>query len=150
MKDRFSVQEWELLKYLPYQIFLLVAAADGHIDDRELEKFNVQMSELKQLKSELHRDLLTDFVQEGGNKDVRELLDWENAINETDIIKPLLKDKLSETEYQEFVTSIFLNALEVAQASGDGPIPHNAVSEKEAEVLTGFASLYEVDVSFLV
>lgn len=150
MKERFSAQEWELLKYMPYQIFLLVAAADGHIDDKELAKFNAQLSELEMLNSKLHRDLLTDFVQEGGDKDVRELLDWEKAVNETDIIKPLLKDKLSETEYQDFITSIFLNALEVAQASGDGLIPHNAVSEKEAEVLTGFAGLYEVDVSFLV
>ncbi len=32
MKEKFTQEEWQLLKLLPFQVFVLVAGADGRID----------------------------------------------------------------------------------------------------------------------
>ena len=45
MKDRFSAEEWNQLKVLPFQVFILTAGADGRIDKKELEAVKQQFSE---------------------------------------------------------------------------------------------------------
>ena len=150
MRSLFSDDEWQLLKFLPFQAFFLVSGADGKIDAKEVHIITDQIERAALVLDPLHRDLLVDLARE----DHSQYLDAaspEKLAETTDLIKPLLRIRLSDEEYKGFLRSLFIGALQVAKASGGGVLRvQNSVSTEEAEALAVLAMLYEVDVEFLM
>jgi hypothetical protein len=150
MKGLFSDDEWEQLKFLPFQAFFLVSTADGKVDAKEARTLTDQVERSALLLDPLHRELLVDVARE----DHRRYLDGaspERLAHTRDVVKPLLRSRLSDEQYTGFVRSLFIASLEVAKASGGGFLRlQNKVSEAEAEALATLAMLYDVDVESLM
>lgn len=45
MKEKFTQKEWQLLKLLPFQVFVLVAGADGRIDKNEVAQLRKDLQD---------------------------------------------------------------------------------------------------------
>lgn len=147
MKERFTNEEWELLKFLPFQIFTLVAAADGNVDNKEIGTFLKQLESAATLKDELHRQLLVDLVREDHQRFLEGSLDMEKTMKSAEVIKPILVDKLSSEEYQRFIGSLFVGGLHIANASGGFLGMGSKVSKEEKAALAVFGAIYEFDPS---
>lgn len=145
MKDRFSDEEWHLLKFLPFQAFMLVAAADGVVDESEMGILSAQLREAATLIDPLHRALFVDLVQE----DLQEYVQGstpDRFAESLDPMKALLRDRLSEEEYQSFVASLFASGLEVARASGGRFLGvGDKVSREEMDMLATFAAAFGLE-----
>jgi hypothetical protein len=149
MKERFTAEEWERLKPLPLQLFVLVAGVDGNVDDAELATFSEQVGKAALLKNALHRELLIALLDDGPSNYWDQALDAKKTMSASSAIKPILKSKLTASEYQDFLKSLFIGVLQIANASGnDGPDAGN-VSEDEAKALQVIAYMYDLDLSFL-
>jgi hypothetical protein len=149
MQDRFTGDEWELLKHLPFQIFALVAKADGEIDENELMAFSAQFASAPLVKDPLHRELLMSIDKDpNAQRFVESSLDRAATFEAAQLVKPLLKTKLGEANYQRFMCSIFLRAIEIAAASGESGeiMSHENVSESERFALQIIRDVYDINV----
>ena len=62
MKEKFTQEEWELLKLLPFQIFVMVAGADQNIDEKEITQLHEDLKSAPFYKDPLHRELFVDIL----------------------------------------------------------------------------------------
>ena len=46
MKEKFSPEDWEELKVLPFIVFNMVAAADGEIDQKEVAQVAEELTKI--------------------------------------------------------------------------------------------------------
>ncbi len=149
-RDLFSDEEWGLLKHLPFQAFLTVASADGEVDVKEVRTLATQMERASLLIDPLHRELMQELAGENHAKYLSRVSTAE-LVRTSEIVRPLLRSRLSEEQYRGFIRSLFVASLKVAKASGGGFLGlRNRVSRGEAAVLATFANLYEVEVEFLM
>ena len=88
MKSRFSDQEWELLKFLPFQAFTLVAGADGNIDKKEVKTFVGQFTEAAILRNPLHRSIMVELASSDITKYMKGATDIKISIEMAELIKP--------------------------------------------------------------
>jgi len=142
MKEKFSTEEWEDLKILPFAVFVVVAGADGKVDQKEVAEFATQVAQGAALKDPLHRELVVDIAGSTGD-----LLAKATARGRSDFVdstKAVLKSKLTEDEYQRFIGSLFISGLRVAKASG--PWFGDKVSNEEKKMLAGFGASWGLDV----
>ena len=145
MKERFSSEEWESLKILPVAVFVMVAGADGNVDQKEILEFATQIGKGGMLKDELHRELIVDIsgnlkevLQKVGNPQAAK-----NLVEET---KGILKAKLSADEYQRFIGSLIISGVRVANASGGGFLGMgDKISKEEKTVLAAIAIAWDLD-----
>jgi hypothetical protein len=155
MQERFTGDEWELLKHLPFQVFALVANADGQIDDNELKAFAGQLAGASLVEDPLHREVLAAINQDQNTgRFVKSSLDRAATFESARLVKPLLQSKLGEAQYQKFMCSVFLNALEIAAASGGsgsaaGTMSASNVSDSERFALQIIRDIYDIDVRSL-
>jgi hypothetical protein len=150
MKERFTQEEWQLLKILPFQVFVLVAGADGRIDKEEVAQLQKDLRDAPFYKDVLHRELFVDILSSDINALIKEAADATKLAERAGKMKAILKQKLTPEEYQRFVGSMFINGLKVARASGGGILGlGDKVSEEEKRALTMFATLFELDVGNL-
>ena len=145
MKERFTTEEWQSLKTLPFVVCVLTAAADGVIDQKEAEEIVRQLREGAALKDELHRELIVDITSSAGGD--QKPMNRQGAENTVQKIKGVLKDKLSDDEYQRFVGSLILSGLKVANSSGGFLGMGNKVSKEEQAILGAIAALFDLDPS---
>lgn len=143
METAFSERQWELMKLLPFQFFAIVAGADGEIDTKEILAFQSQFSSADKLENALHKDLLVDAQ----NEDISRYIS--NSVNATRFaynarsIVPMLKGKLDEEAYEDFIVSLFKNAVDIARASGGG-LFKSAISKEESKALSTIADMFDI------
>jgi hypothetical protein len=146
MKEKFTSQEWEQLKLLPFQVFVMVAGADSKIDEKEIEQLQADLRTAPFYKDPLHRDLFVDILTSDIMALIKKAMDVSGFVERATQIKGILKAKLSTDEYQRFVASMFVNGIKVANASGGGFLGRGSkISPEEQRALLVFASLYELD-----
>ncbi len=143
MKERFESAEWELLKVLPFHLFRAVAIADGEIQKEELKEFLERlMRGAAGYKDPLHRELARSIV----DGDVAELLKGMGGGGfDPERTKQILKEKLTSDEYQRFIGSLFIDAVNIAAASKTGWLRKKAISDEEQQRLTAIGLYWEVD-----
>jgi hypothetical protein len=150
MKEKFSEVEWQLLKLLPFQVFILVAGADGKIDQDEIAQLQKDLRDAPFYKDPLHRELFIDILTSDINALIQEAADVSKLTERASQMRTILKQRLTPEEYQRFLGSMFINGLRVARASGGGPLGlGDKVSEEEKRALTAFAAIFELDLSSL-
>lgn len=145
MKDRFSAEEWELLCYLPFQVFVMVSAADGKIDNKEWDAFDEGFRSAAMLKNELHRELLIGLLQSDMKKYIEGSVNFQKNLHSAELLRPILREKLNPQEYQDFLISVFYDGVRVARASGGGFMSSSPISREEAQALATIAGIYEID-----
>lgn len=140
----FSERQWELLKHLPFQIFAIVAGADGSIDDKEIRKFEKQFDNAEDLENDLHREVLLSTHAEDMDTYVSTSASAiRNAYNAKSIV-PMLKQKLDQEDYEAFISSLYASAVEIARASGGG-LFRSSISKAEAKALAVVAEMFQLD-----
>jgi len=150
MREKFTQEEWELLKILPFQVFVLVAGADQKVDDAEVAQLQKDLQEAAFYKDPLHRELFVDILSSDINALIKEAMDLSKFVERANQMKATLKEKLTPEEYQRFVGSMFVNGLRVARASGGGFLGRgDKVSEEEKRALFLFAAMFDLNVEDL-
>ncbi|MBC7265112.1 MAG: hypothetical protein H5T64_12265 [Chloroflexi bacterium] len=146
MKEKFSTEEWELLKLLPFQVFALVAGADKKVDQQEIAQLQKDLQDAPFYKDPLHKELAVDILTSDVSALISKATDASKFVDRANQIKGILKVKLTTEEYQRFVASMFINGLRIARASGGGVLGMGEkVSEEEKVALVMFATLFELD-----
>jgi hypothetical protein len=150
IKEKFTKDEWDLLKVLPFQVFLMVAASDADVDKKELEEFDKDLRGAPFYKDALHRELLLDVLTSDINALLQQAMDTNKFADRIRRMKSILQSRLSGEEYQRFVGSVFIDGIKIARASGGRPTGEGAnVSEDEKRALVALAALFDVDMSSL-
>jgi hypothetical protein len=150
MKEKFTSDEWELLKLLPFMVFVLVAAADNKIDEKEKAKLAEDLQKAPFYKDPLHRELGIAILSSDFGQLIRKSMDLSKFKERTDKMKDVLRQKLTHDEYHRFVGSMFINGLGIARASGGGALGlGDKVSDEERRALIAFAAMFEFDVTSL-
>jgi len=146
MKEKFTQEEWQLLKLLPFQVFVLVAGADGRIDKEEVAQLQKDLRDAPFYKDLLHRELFIDILSSDINALITEAADVTKLAARASQMKAILQQKLTPEEYQRFVGSMFINGVKVARASGGGVLGlGDKVSEEEKRALALFAAMFDLD-----
>jgi len=150
MKEKFTPEEWEFLKLLPFQVFVLVAGADQKVDEAEVAQLQKDLQDAAFYKDPLHRELFVDILTSDINALIKEAMDLSKFVERANQMKATLKEKLTPEEYQRFVGSMFVNGLRVARASGGGFLGRgDKVSEEEKRALFLFAATFDLDLESL-
>lgn len=150
MKEKFTHEEWQLLKILPFQVFIMVAGADGRIDKDEIAQLQKDLRDAPFYKDELHKELLIDILSSDINALIKEAGAATKVVERTNQMRTILKQKLTPDEYQRFLGSMFLNGLKVARASGGGALGlGDKVSKEEKGALITLATIFELDLGSL-
>lgn len=146
MKEKFTQEEWQLLKLLPFQVFVLVAGADGRVDKEEVAQLQKDLRDAPFYKDPLHRELFVDILSSDINSLIREAADATKLPARASQMKTILQQKLTPEEYQRFIGSMFINGVKVARASGGGILGlGDKVSEEEKRALALFAAMFDLD-----
>lgn len=146
MKERFTGDEWELLKVLPFQVFGLVAGSDGVIDRKERKALERQLRSAEVVANPLHRSLLHDILLEDIR--VHPSASPSRMPGVAKSVKAVLRSHLDEEEYRDFIDSLFLSGLDVAHSSRGLRLGFGSqVSATENAALAAFAVQYELDSS---
>jgi len=146
MREKFTQEEWELLKLLPFQVFVLVAGADQKVDEAEAAQLQKDLQGAAFYKDPLHRELFVDILSSDLNALIKEAMDLSKFVERANQMKATLKEKLTPDEYQRFVGSMFINGLKVARASGGGLLGlGDKVSAEEKRALFLFAATFDLD-----
>ena len=150
MKEKFTHEEWQLLKILPFQVFIMVAGADGRIDKDEIAQLQKDLRDAPFYKDELHKELLIDILSSDINALIKEAGAATKVAERTSQMRTILQQKLTPDEYQRFLGSMFLNGLRVARASGGGALGlGDKVSKEEKGALVTLATIFELDLGSL-
>jgi len=150
MREKFTREEWELLKLLPFQVFALVAGADQKVDEAEVAQLLKDLQEAPFYKDPLHRELFVEILSSDISALIKEAMDFSKYLERANQMKAILKEKLTPDEYQRFVGSMFVNGLRVARASGGSFLGRgDKVSEEEKRALLLFAAMFDLDLESL-
>ena len=136
-RDRFSPDEWSLVMSVPFLFFGMTASADGSIDQAESAELQRRMQGgAIGYKDPLHREVAAQFFSTPVT--LEELLKKANQAG-PEKVRDTLRKRLSEDEYQGYLSSVFIDAMGVAHASG-------GVSDTETTALAALATFFGIDV----
>ena len=115
-----SQEQWSLLTMSPMTVFLLVAAADGEIDDKELETFQKAVLEKvvfgdNKLLSLIGAECIADMAALYSAAAEMELT---NHINLLLTLRDIVDEHLPEADAQALLTALYNLGHSVASASG--------------------------------
>lgn len=148
MKEKFTTEEWGLLKLLPFHVFLLVAGADKNVDKEEIAQFDEEIKGAPFYKDPLHREIALDILTSDVGTLLQQAMDVSRFTERMARMKMVLQTKLTHDEYQRFVGSLFINGLKIARASGGSPLGMgDKVSQEEKVALAALATMFELDVN---
>ena len=146
MKEKFSPEDWEELKVLPFIVFNMVAAADGEIDKKEVAQVSAELMSAPTFKDPLHRELMLDVTQSNLQEILKKSFDVGMTEQRLSNAKSFLKQALSDEEYSRFLGSLIISGGNIARASGGGFLGlGDKVSDEEKKVLIFLTSLFEID-----
>jgi hypothetical protein len=150
MKEKFTPEEWSLLKILPFQVFVLVAGSDKKIDKKEIEQLQKDLKSAPFYKDPLHRELAVDILTSDIEALIKQAMDVSQFASRTSRVKTFLREKLTASEYQRFVGSLFVDGLKIARASGGGAFGlGDKVSDDEKLALAALATVFDLELSTL-
>ena len=148
MREKFTEEEWGLLKILPFHLFVMVAGADQDVDKAEIEALQNELRDAPVFKDPLHRALFLDIVMSDPMPYIKEAMNLGKLVERSMKVKGFLRKKLTEDEYQRFVGSMFIFGLNIARASGGGLFGRgNKISDEERMALAAFGSMFDLDVT---
>ncbi|BCS97046.1 hypothetical protein DSLASN_26780 [Desulfoluna limicola] len=140
-REIFSDSQWTNLAYAPFIVFLIVSAADGTIDKKEIKAFG------KVLGNQSHPltlELLAS-MPDAPHAIIQELLKNPLAMAERlESIVTDIDDKLPRTDALLFKVALFNIGQEVAEASGGFFGFGKKISKKEKAALTTVALMLNV------
>lgn len=152
MRERFSDEEWALVRHVPVDAFLMVAMVDGRLEEEETDSFADELTHAEAMVDPLHREVAEDLDMARGGKLGEELAfqaaeDAAQMKSRIDGTRAMLREKLTADEYNSFVASSMITGMKVARAAGGGRIFHRKekVSDREKTALAAFAAAYELD-----
>lgn len=153
MRERFTDEEWKLVRHIPFDAFIFAALADKKVEEAEVAAFTETLEKAAALKDPLHREIALDWVASGleaiGQELQFEMSESNDAMHvRFDRTKPVLKDKLTHDEYQSFVLSVTINGMAVAAASAGKKgflRKKERISTEEAAALAAFATAFDVE-----
>ena len=146
MKEPFTPEEWQVVRAMPIQAFIVVAGVDGTVDQKETKEFTDRLSRgAVGYRDPLHREIAHDLATGG-------LTDALQAVGTSDPAEArrLLRKHLSGEEYEQFVASVFIDCLAVANASGPRFRRKKRIGDKEQKALAATAAFWEVNLDELV
>ena len=148
MKDKFASEDWELLKMLPIMVFIMVAGADGNIDDKEKAQLVEDIKKAPFYTDPLHKELGMAIISSDFGELLKKSMDMSKLTERASKMKDALKDKLTKDEYDRFLGSMFINGLKVARSSGGGALGlGDKVSDEEKTALAFFAAMFDLDLT---
>ncbi|HUU60775.1 MAG TPA: hypothetical protein VMX37_00070 [Acidimicrobiia bacterium] len=137
-RDRFSPEEWSLVMSVPFLFFGMIASADGTIDQAEAAELQRRMQGgAIGYKDPLHREVAAQFFSTPVT--LEELLRKANQAG-PEKVRDTLRKRLTDDEYQGYLSSVLIDSMGVAQASG-------GVSDTETTALTALATFFGIDVA---
>jgi len=148
IKKKFSKDEWESLKLLPFQIFIAIAGADRKIDTKEKRAFVDFLKEAPFLKESLIKELFLDILS---SADFESYYDtsfrggWRGFVDNLKRQKEILEQKLDSEEYQIIVGGFFVMAYSIANASGEILGTGERICKEEADILDLIISIFNID-----
>jgi len=137
-RESFESEEWEKLIYAPFIVFILVAAADGSIDSKELKAFS---KALEKQENELLLEILRHNSQ--NPQEIMEFLSTDD-MNIGLLFKEIIdaiNQKLSETYAFRFKATIYSIAEQVARSSSGFFGFGKKIRKQEKEVLNVIAAV---------
>ena len=139
MKERFTTEEWEHLRRLPFAIFVVVAGADEAITPDELRRFEDRLNEAATCVDPLERELLLGLL----DADVDALLEdvMGALVEELETAKRILAARLSREEYHRFLGSLFTLTLAADESDATKRAAAALVNMLEVDMDAGIASL---------
>lgn len=117
-KDTLAATDWETLQLGVIAMFFGVAAADGNVDEKEIEAFAKEMIEAPLYKSALAREVFQSIGSE-----LKELLakykaDPRNQLKHLTDVADALDRAVPAEDRDGFKKALITVALKVAQATG--------------------------------
>lgn len=159
LRERFTAEEWELVRHVPFDAFFAAALADAKVQPEEVRVFTETLTQAATLKDPLHREVAVDIASSGPSGVEHELkFQVEESAGagkaRIDRTKRLLHEKLTRDEYQSFFVSLMLSAIGIAAASTTkkGGLFHKKVehlSPEEVQMLAAFAATWEIELAEL-
>jgi hypothetical protein len=147
MKDRFDADEWQKLRSLPLQVWGVVAMADKKVDHREAEEMTKRLAAAAAGDPDpLLREVAADLLSGGPpafERSLRASLDASQTHPEQ--VKRLLREKLSDSEYQGFFGSLFADAVMLARSGRKRLFKRSGINKNEMEMLRALAGFWEID-----
>jgi len=148
IKKKFSKEEWEALKLLPFQIFLAIAGADREIDSKEKRAFVDFLKEAPFLKESLIKELFLDILSSADFKSYYDTSfrgGWKGFVDNLKRQKEILEQELDSEEYQIIVGGFFVMAYYIANASGEILGTGERICKEEADILDLIISIFNID-----
>jgi len=137
-RDRFNQEEWTLVMSVPFLFFGMIASADGTIDQAEAAELQRRMQGgAIGYKDPLHREVASQFFSTPVT--LEELLRKANQAG-PEKVRDTLRKRLTDDEYQGYLSSVLIDSMGVAHASG-------GVSDTETTALTALATFFGIDVA---
>lgn len=145
----FTADEWTTILNAPYLIFLLVAAADGIVDDKELKAFGKVLAGSAKYQSGLLHRLATNSVAEMPEF-VRRLAEGEaegevDYAGELEKIRDIVDLKLSAQDAKGFKIALIAMAKDIAEGAGGFLGFGGKISDQEKMALAGIIICLQVE-----
>ena len=146
MKELFSEQEWDLLQKTPAIVLSMVAAADGKVDNKELNAFSNFCSN----KNVFRSDLIKIVLPNDSKKYIDDVLPKIDKSKIKDTLREIdltLDMKVNPVESKAFKHHLIALGVYIANSSGK-MFQHN-ISEEEDEAINKFAKYIDIDAAQL-
>jgi len=140
----FTDAEWETLLKAPVLVFLLVAAMDGKVDEKEVKSFQKILREAATYKSELLRSILIETIEKIPAILGQILSAGADAGRTLTDVKNLVESKLSAEDAKLFKHSLLYVGKQVAESSGGFLGFGSKMSKEEKAALNAVALILGV------
>lgn len=119
-QSMFTNSEWRTLQFTPLWVFFGVAAADGKVDQKEVDALILELSQAHLYKEPLARDVLMSLVNDFEN--IFNLLknDSRNAGQGLEEVARLLDRKVSPQSAYNFKAAMLMIGYNVSESTGKG------------------------------
>ncbi|MHC5009855.1 MAG: hypothetical protein ACYTG6_02770 [Planctomycetota bacterium] len=135
MRERFSTEDWNAVRMLPFVVFARVAYADGAIQREEATRFTEELKSSAFCKDELRRELSQDILASDFMDMFTQAMDRETWDGRIDAATTALRRSLPDAGYRKFVGDLILFAIGVAIAAGGEEGESLKTPEEEAELI---------------
>lgn len=144
---KFSSQDYQALISAPYLIFILVAAADGKVDDKEIKEFIKLLTNPGTLENPLLHKVITSTIGSAGEYLTQVLSRSDDYIQELEKLKRIVDDNLPDSEAREFKMALLQLGKQIAAASGGFFGFGNKISKQKKMALAAIAICLDIQPS---
>lgn len=146
MMGRFTTEEWRLVLAFPFHVAVMAASGGGEDELSDKEKKELRKRVVMTAKAgldPLHKQACSEYRSELRSVRGNGVTPLEHCMNVSEAgptrVRMILTGKLSNEEYNRFLESVFIDAVNICKADG--------LSQKEVEALTTMAAVYDLDLN---